>query len=106
MELEPILGGFSLPLSDPRFVFANAAALANFLNGRERNDFEIVRAIGYYDDPGTQAHAGNFYDYEPIEIGETGPAQPLSVLEVNLPWDNSLTSRSIVLSFRITPRSF
>jgi hypothetical protein len=87
MEPEPILGSFSLPLSDPRFVFANAAALANFLNGRERDNFEIVRAIGYYDDPGTQVHAGNFYEYEPVEIGQIGPAQPLSVLEVNLPWD-------------------
>ena len=87
MEPEPILGSFSLPLSDPRFVFANAAALANFLNGRERDNFEIVRAIGYYDDQGTQVHAGNFYEYEPVEIGEIGPAQPLSVLEVNLPWD-------------------
>ena len=76
MESEPILGSFSLPISDPKFVFADAAALARFLNDREKENFEIVRAIGYYDDPGTEVHAGNSYGYEPVEIGQIGPAQP------------------------------
>ena len=88
-----ILGSNALPLSDPRFVFADEMALAQFLNQRERDHFEIIMAIGRYNDPGTQQPAGNFYDYQPVEIGENGPGQPLSIFVVDQPWENFIVDK-------------
>lgn len=85
MESETIFGSCSLPISDPKLAFADVNALATFLNEREKRHFEIIKAIGFYKDPGTQLPAGNFYEYKPIEIlEESGPAQSLSVFEVEV----------------------
>jgi hypothetical protein len=92
-ERDLILRSYSLPLSDPKFVFADAKALATFLNEREKTHFEIIKAIGYYKDPGTQQLAGNFYRYESVEIGEDGPAQLLSIFEVDKPWGDFIADK-------------
>lgn len=84
---DSIPGGTSLPLDQPQFQFATPAALAAFLNSSESTRGEIIQAIGYYTDPVTQTPAGNFYEYQPVEIGETGPAQLLDVVEVKGAWD-------------------
>lgn len=84
---EPTLNAFSLPLSEPEYQFADTVALEKFLNDIE--SVNIVTGIGYYLDKATSKPAGNYFEYEMLEIGQK-QGQPLSVVKVTEPhkWED------------------
>jgi hypothetical protein len=91
MASEPILSAWSLPLS--KFTFADAQALAQFLNKRELEESEIIFTLGHYTASGSQEPAGLFYEYRPREIGEDVPAKRLHIVPVANAWETFVDSR-------------
>jgi len=88
---QEILGSYRFPLDDPNF--ATRAAFEAFLNKREADGSELIAAVGFFTDPATGKPAGHFYEYRPLPLELSAPAQPLHVLPVHSGWEQFLDAK-------------